>query len=401
MLLISIVIATAFITVYIKTSADLKANSINAMQNVARPSRPGDNFLPPKHKMEEDKPALPTYIIHINTNENSCMIEGFGPIDELTDDEIQFVNELINDVNDQNVDEGVLEEYNLRFLIQSSPFGKKIVFIDKTYEDNKLKQLLIYFLIIGATAFIAFLIISILLARIAVRPIENSMHQQKSLISDVSHELKTPIAIITTNTDIILSHNNTTIEDEKKWLGYIKDETVRMSKLVEMMLYLAKTDESDTKPILETVDLSNLAYEVALPFESVCFENHKTFKIEIEPDILINADENSVKQLIVILLDNAVKYSNDNGTILISVTKNGDKGIVSVFNSGEPIPKENIPYIFDRFYRVDQSRSYEKEGSGLGLSIAKRIIENNEANISVTSNNANGTTFTCTFHLPK
>lgn len=404
MLLIFIVIGTAFVAIYIKTSADLKSTSINTMMAVihsSRPNAPGDDILPPKHGFEEDRPSLPTYIIHINDKDNTCIIEGFGPIDQLTNEDIQFVNDLINEVNNQNTDEGILKDYNLRFLVHSSPFGRKIVFLDKTYEDNNLHQLLVYYLIIGTTAFIAFLIISIVFASIAVRPIENSMRQQQSLISDVSHELKTPIAIITTNTDIVLSHNDATVEDEKKWLGYIKDETIRMSKLVEMMLYLAKTDEHGTKPILSAVDLSNLAYEVALPFESVCFENRKAFDIEIDQNIIIKGDEGSIKQLIVILLDNAVKYSNENGKILISVTKNDDKGLLSVFNTGEPIPKENIPYIFDRFYRVDESRSSEKEGSGLGLSIAKRIIENNEANIAVTSNSANGTTFTCTFQLSK
>ncbi|MBQ0108844.1 MAG: GHKL domain-containing protein, partial [Clostridiales bacterium] len=117
--------------------------------------------------------------------------------------------------------------------------------------------------------------------------------------------------------------------------------------------------------------------------------------------IYVKCNKQSIKQLIGILLDNAIKYSNDNGKIIFSLKRDQDKAVMSVFNTGDPIPKEEIPYLFDRFYRVDESRSRDKGGNGLGLSIAKKIIENNEGSISVISNEENGTTFFCTFKLSK
>ena len=221
------------------------------------------------------------------------------------------------------------------------------------------------------------------------------------MISDVSHELKTPISIIATNTDLVLSHSTSIVEDEQQWLFYIKDETVRMTELVNTMLYLAKSDESESKPNLCSFNLTNAVYEIGLPFESFCFEKDKNFNIDAEQDVYIKGDETSVKQLLVILLDNAVKHSNEQAKINLSLEIKNDKAILSVFNTGEPIPKECIPHLFERFYRVDTARSRENGGSGLGLAIAKRIIEYNEASISVLSNEKNGTLFTCTFKLDK
>ena len=164
------------------------------------------------------------------------------------------------------------------------------------------------------------------------------------------------------------------------------------------MLYLARSDEDENaKVATEEADLSACAFEAALPFESICFENGKTYDIDIEPDVYIKCNVAMIKQLIGILLDNAVKYSNEGGRISLKVYSSDEKACISVFNTGEPVPKESLPHLFERFYRVDTSRSRERWGNGLGLSIAKRIIETNEGRISVSSGAETGTVFTCTF----
>lgn len=403
MLLISIVMMAAFAIIYFSAEVNLENSSSNTMHALAQTEhkKPALPHRPDFEPREEFMTFSECYIIHIDEFAGRWHIEGADGPDALTEDDIDYVNELIAEIDLKNSDEGILEEYNMRYYYQKAPDGKTIVLMDKSFEDDNLNKLLLSFLLIGSIAFAAFLLISILVAGIAVKPVAKSIDQQKQLISDMSHELKTPITVISTNTDIVLSHNESTVNDEQKWLYYIKDETKRMSELVNMMLFLAKNDEATAQPLLTDLDLSTIAYEIALPFETVCFENKKKLAIDIEPGIFIKGDEPSVKQLMVILLDNALKYSNENGDIAIKVGRFGDKYGFSVQNSGEPIPKDSIPYIFDRFYRVDKARSRDKGGSGLGLSIAKKIIDNNNAAITVTSNAEAGTTFCCYFEPSK
>ena len=139
--------------------------------------------------------------------------------------------------------------------------------------------------------------------------------------------------------------------------------------------------------------------ELRVPFESVAFEQEKTIDSEIAPDIFINGDSNRLKQLIFILIDNSIKYSNEKGTINVTLTKTQDKVNLSINNTGEPIPKEKIPHLFERFYRVDESRARKKDGYGLGLAIAKSIVETHHGKIIVKSSEAEGTTFTVAFPL--
>ena len=399
MLLISLVLCLSFAIMYYHSANELENHSMEALRDIAR-SRPTevDGLFDNK---KSKYPHLSTYILDIDTRTNNCYIDGFGYADNLTDENITYINNLINSVKSTGKNEGYLKTYNMRFFVENTPFGKRIVLVDKQYEDEQLHDLLISFLISGGIAFIAFLIISVILANISVKPVEKSLIQQQQLVADVSHELKTPISVIATNTDLILSCPDSTVEEEERWLNYIKDATVTMAELVNNMLYLAKSDETDNTGSFSVFDLSNALYEVVLPFESICFEKGKKLHIEVQNDIYIKGDEKSIKQLFVILLDNAIKYSNADGKIEIALYEQGDKAIFSVFNTGKPIPKESIPHIFERFYRVDTARSRESGGSGLGLAIAKRIIEFNEASISVLSNHENGTVFTCTFKSDK
>ncbi len=403
MLLISAVLVFTFVTICLYSAKDLEKSSINAMHEIAHDENARfERIFGNAGGDKGNRSQASAFVIDLNEFTRTYIIIGFTDAGStLTSEQEEYISGLINAVRSRADNEGVLEEYRLRYYYENNMFGKRIVLLDKQYEDESLKQLIVTSLIIGFSALAAFLLISIVVARIAVKPVQRSMEQQKRLVADVSHELKTPLAVINTNADIILSHNGETVEEQRKWLGYIKDETERMSDLVGNMLYLAKSDESDSKAVLSETDLSSAAYEASLPFESVCFENGKTLDIDIGHDITVKSDENSLKQLIVILLDNANKYSNDNGLIRLKVYAEADKAYISVFNTGEPIPKECIPHLFERFYRVDKSRSREMGGSGLGLSIAKHIIEMNEGIISVNSDEEHGTEFVCAFKLIK
>ncbi len=395
MLLISIVLCFSFSLMYFNTAREIESKSIEAMRDIAR-SKPNNlDGLFGNNDKKSKYPNYSAYILDIDSRNNSCYIDGFGDTDNLTEENVNYINELIRAVRSMDEQEGVLKKYNMRYYYEENPFGVRIVLLDKQYEDENLRQFLLSLIIGGGIAILAIFLISLIIANIVVKPVEKSIKQQKQLISDVSHELKTPLTVISTNTDLVLSHNDSTVEQESKWLGYIKDESTRMTDLINTMLYLAKSDESKIKPKLSTVNISNLCYEIALPFETICFEKGKSFEIHIENELFAKCDEVSIKQLLAILLDNAVKYSDENGRIELNLSSKGDKTHLSVFNTGVPIPKESIPLLFERFYRVDEARSRECGGSGLGLSIARTIIENNDASISISSNEQHGTVFTC------
>lgn len=397
MAFIAAVLLMSFGLLYLNSMINLEENSKDAMHDIAKMDQGRFDYLfEPEH--EESKYSyLSTFIIDYDEIKDVYYIDGFDHTETLSEEQEEYVKNLIFAVKREGSVEGVIEKYNMRFFCTKTQFGTRIVLLDKRYEDETLKKQAFSFFTSGIIAFCAFFIISVILANIAVKPVERTMNQQKQFIADISHELKTPIAVISTNADIIISHEDSTVRDEKKWLDYIKDAAARMTDMINTMLYLAKSEEDEAVIELKEFELSSAAYEISLPFESICFEKGKELTINIDPDILIKGDEVSIKQLMVILIDNAVKYSNDNGKIKFSVFSSGDKAHISVFNTGEPIPKENIPHIFERFYRVDKARSREKGGSGLGLSIAKRIIEQNEGSISVTSNEQHGTVFECSF----
>lgn len=402
MVLTTIILLVASLFIYYSNKSNMEESCLEAMREVTESKHDPLGGLFGKEPAPKRKyPQFTTYSIQVDLYSNTCYIEGYGDSQQLTSDDTDYINAIVNVVLNSDSDMGILDEFDMRFMRSESPIGKKIILLDRAYEITTLQSLSTTLMIIGISCFFLLLVISVIMAHTAVKPIEKSILQQKQLISDMSHELKTPITVIGTNTDIILSHENSTVENERKWLGYIKDETARMSELINMMLYLAKNDEDTNQMPLSEFNFSNAVYEVALPFESVCFEKRKKFSINIEDDVYIKADEPSIKQLLVILLDNAVKYSSENGNITLTLKTIADKIYLSVNNSGKPIPKESIPLLFERFYRVDKARSRESGGSGLGLSIAKRIINNNEASINVHSDEQHGTTFTCIFKTIK
>jgi signal transduction histidine kinase len=253
-------------------------------------------------------------------------------------------------------------------------------------------------LLVGICSLGVFFIISLFLGKWALRPVERAWEQQKQFVADASHELKTPLTVILANASIVLSHMKSTVQDQAKWIEYIQTEAIRMTTLVDNLLFLAKTDDNKTNTILNRINISDIVFGALLPFESVAFEQDKKLVMEITPDLYINGDEGKIQQLIGILVDNAFKYSDENGTIKVNLTDNTDNKIkLSVTNSGAFIPQDQVDHIFERFFRVDKSRVRQQGGYGLGLSIAESIVKMHKAKIFVQSTRETGTNFTIVF----
>ncbi len=288
-------------------------------------------------------------------------------------------------------------KYRYMFRYDSMKNAYSIVMLDRTLEINTINRLLFIFIIIAGAALLLIFFISVILANWTIKPVAKAWTQQKEFIANASHELKTPLTVISTNTDVVLSNPEDTVENQAKWLNYIKNETFRMSKLVNNLLCIAKYDANRIDTIYSKVDLSDIVSGICLQYEPLAFENRKTLITDIDDNLQVLGDEDKLKQVVNILMDNALKYSTDNGTIKISLKKVKQSSVcMTVSNSSENIDKEHLDKLFDRFYRVDSSRNRKTGGSGLGLNIAKTIVENHKGTISVI-NKDNITSFIVTF----
>ncbi len=399
MLMVSIVLISAFSAMLLITKNNLEERSIAAMRNISEIYNHEISSLPTSQIIDYSEYGyLKAFTIETNDKRKKFTINGYDvETDDLSESDIEYINLLIGKVYESPDNIGIINSENLRFYKVKTSVGQRIVYINKDYEDNTLRDLAAVLFAAGIITLALVLAISVLFASVSAQPVEKSISQQKQLIADVSHELKTPITVISANADIIAAHPDSTVSDQMKWIEYIKVETTRMTALISNMLYLAKRDEASSTEDMHTVSLSDIAYEAALPFESVCFEKGKHLDLDITPDVIIKGNETSLKQLVAILVDNACKYSDENGSIKITLTATQDKSELSINNTGEPIPEQSLAHLFDRFYRVDKSRSRSEGGYGLGLSIAKSIADSHHAKLSVESKRESGTTFCCTF----
>lgn len=309
---------------------------------------------------------------------------------------------LIEQILSSNEETGIVtfNDLNLRYLIQDRPNDSKlIVFLDRSTELATLSQLIVVLIAIGGITIIILAIISYYLANWAIKPISLAWEKQQQFVADASHELKTPLTVIQTTTDVLLSNKDHTIRSEQKWINYIQSETERMSKLVSDLLYLAKVDSNESLIKPSSFNLSESIINVTLPFESIVFESGKELLMNIEPDLMYNGEEARLQQVVVILLDNALKHAPIHTKIEINLHQVGSTYHLEVSNEGEGIPPEHLHKIFERFYRVDSSRARETGGYGLGLSIAKSIIDQHQGSISATSTLNGVTTFRVTLPI--
>ena len=246
-------------------------------------------------------------------------------------------------------------------------------------------------IIITASACALLSVLAWLLIRRMVQPVEEAFVRQKQFVADASHELKTPLAVISANAEVLEQEIG-----ENEYLGYIRSEVRRTDALVRNLLTLARMDQQETAAEMKSFDMSHAMLDVALPFESTVFEAGKTLTMDIPEGIDCVGNEEMIKQLAVILMSNALKYSDEGGRIEISLATKGKQRELRVFNTGNPIPPEDQERIFDRFWRGDPAHGRETGGHGLGLAIASVIVEKHHGRITVTSDAEHGTAFTVT-----
>lgn len=297
-------------------------------------------------------------------------------------------------------DSGILRRLNLRFQLETRPDGTvRVAFADQSWESSSLRTLILNCLLVWALAMAAFFFVGLFLSSLALRPVETAWKQQRQFVADASHELKTPLTVILANTGIVLAHPSDTVSAQSKWLEYTQEEARQMKGLVEDLLFLAKSDAARQEFQTAQVDLSELVQGCLLPFEPVAFEAGVRLDAQVDPGLTLTGDEAQLRRLVRILLDNGVKYAGAEGAVSLTLTRQQDKLRLTVRNTGAPIPPEHLPHLFEQFYRADAARNRAQGGYGLGLAIAKAIVEHHRGRISVSSAVESGTVFTVL--LPK
>ncbi|MDI9218188.1 sensor histidine kinase [Clostridium tertium] len=387
MSLLTLVFILIFGTVYANTAINMEKDLEHQLKSAM--------FNPHKGPGPDSPMMTSSIIIDLDTENNIANVVTFMEVKkEILED---IVYKIIK--SDKKFDKVKIDGNSYGYMKETTNKGMKIVLMSREPQINALSSLLSSFLTIGSISLIVLLFISIYLTNKTIKPIKDSFEKQKQFIADASHELKTPLAIIRTNTSVILSNKEDTIINQIKWVNYINNQTERMAKLIDEMLSLAKLDTGKELIEFTIFDLSKLLNNILLTFEAVIFENKIELETNILNDVLLKGDKESIKKVCIILLDNAIKYTNKDGKIYVELKLDKNKVRLKVRNTGKGIKREDLDKIFERFYRVDTSRSRETGGYGLGLSIAKSIVESHNGKIYAESNIGKDTTFIIEFNI--
>ena len=247
---------------------------------------------------------------------------------------------------------------------------------------------------ISAVGVLAVFLLLLVFSGRVVRPVAESYEKQKRFITDAGHELKTPITIIRADADVLESE----LDTENEWITDIRRQTERLTELTGDLIYLSRMEEENAALQMQGFSFSELVDETAQSFQSLAFSKGKTFSASVAPDLQVNGDEKALAKLVSILLDNAMKYSPENGTVELRLEKSGRLARLTVKNSTPPMEKGNADRLFERFAREDRSRNSESGGFGLGLAIAKAVTEAHKGTIHAES--GDGISLTVTAELP-
>ncbi|OTX79026.1 two-component sensor histidine kinase [Bacillus thuringiensis] len=263
---------------------------------------------------------------------------------------------------------------------------------DITAEEGMLNTLFLILVIGCSIGSVCAIGIGFFLAGRALVPIQNSWEKQQQFVSDASHELRTPLAVIQSKTDVLFQSPSATIEEKAMDISTISKECRRLSKLVSNLLLLARSDSNQIEMDKKTFELDKLLEEIVAPYKEIASYQEKEMILKVERGVSFMGDRERIHQMMVILLDNAMKYTNEGGQIQINCTQTSSSIRIQVKDDGIGVKEEDIPKLFDRFYQGDKARS-TSEGAGLGLSIANWIVEKHYGKISVESQLGEGTCF--------
>lgn len=289
-------------------------------------------------------------------------------------------------------DKGFYEDY--RYTVVSEDGGTRVIFLDC---GRSLDTFRTFLFASGGVSLLGMISVGALIVAFSgqiVRPVAESYEKQKRFITDAGHEIKTPLAIINADAEVL----EMDLGEDNEWLQDIQKQTQRLAGLTNDLVYLSRMEEQQSDAAHVDFPVSDVVSEQAQSFRALAKTQGKTFTEAITPMLTLCGDEKAVRQLTSILLDNAVKYSPEGGEIRLTLERQGRNLALSVSNDANvPVPKESMPKLFDRFYRTDPSRNSETGGHGIGLSIAKAIVTAHKGKITASTEDEKSLTITATF----
>lgn len=387
------ILAFVFSGIYILMAKGMAMESYRMMRLIYMQSRfSSKQSVPPPSRHGRDG-----FFVKIDEDRNIIGMSENIPVDK---DELQA---LLDRTQKQQKGEGSIKINNeaYRFLKASSVNKKDcvIVYLNFQVEKETLKRLAAIFIIIGVSSIGLSFFAGLFLADKALIPIKDAWEKQKNFVADASHELRTPLASIQTNLEAAMSNPDEIVKSQSKWLNNILAENKRMSKLVGDLLLLARGDSHQEMMNMRDFCLDKALKEAVLPLEPIALKKDIEFVPDLKEDVFFYGDEARIKQLAVILVDNALKYTPVQGRVDLIMNSSNNYVEIIVTDTGDGISEEDKSKIFERFYRVDKARSRESGGSGLGLSIAEWIVKGHGGSINVFNGKIKGSVFRVT--LPK
>ena len=269
--------------------------------------------------------------------------------------------------------------------------GKTYVAVVDTAMEDRLQAAAVKALALFAVGvWLALLLLVYLLSGWAVRPMAKAWDMQRQFVADASHDLKTPLTVILSNSELLRQQGESGDSPE---LDRIQSAGKRMKDLVQKMLTLARMEDDPNRGAWESMDLSDMVMETALAFEAAAFEKGLTIEENVESDLVVKGNRAQVQSVVECLLDNACKYAAPGSRVTVSLEKAGKRAKLTVHNTGSYIPPEDLQHVFERFYRADKSRT-EGDSSGLGLAIVESVVEAMGGTVAAESSETGGTAFT-------
>ena len=322
-----------------------------------------------------------TVTVDENGEVTDCDLDRIAAVDEET------AEEYTQTAQQKNKTTGFQGIY--RYRVTETEDGAKYVFLDCRREISNFRTVLVTTISVSLLGLAAVFVLVVIFSRMVFRPVEESIQKQKRFITDASHELKTPLTIIDANIEVMEMESG-----ESQWTKSTRKQIQRLSGLVQQLVTLSRLDEEKGLEEKCEFNLSEAVSECVQPYESLAQTREKNLTLNIEEDITYTGDERSIRQLAGILMDNAVKYSSENGNITLTLKKKGKKIFLEVYNDADDLPQGKLDVLFERFYRLDSSRNSGTGGSGIGLSVAKVIVQAHKGKITAENKNGRGLTIT-------
>lgn len=378
---------------------------MNTTLKAAVESDPDESFALPdvgsdEESLEGRDTSIPVYVVSVYYSDPTKIVvnqSSTGIIDAETSKLV--VPDALERISRGHAS-GALPQYRLFYRSVQTGAGYRVAFANVSFVADDFGQRVATLAVSWSLLMVALFVIVICLSRYVTRPIEKAWKDQQRFIADASHELKTPLTVILANASILRESPEKTVAEQEAWVEGISAEAERMQQLTESMLTLAQADAGvDRKQLMSEVDFSSVVEGQVLQFDAVAFERSLSIDDDVEEGVVVMGDELRLEGMVKTLIENACKYARQPSRVTVSLKAAKGNAVLAVSNEGDPIPQEDLPHLFDRFYRSDKARASEggTASFGLGLSIAKSTAELHKGSIGVASS---GDTTTFTVRLP-